>query len=199
MSQNANNTVLKRIRGKGKGWVFTPKDMLDIDNRTNIDVILHHLTNEEFINRLDRGIYYYPKSHPKLGVLNPEPLKIAEAIARQNDDVALPDGAKALNILGLSTQVPAQNVFYTAFTDKQVKIGAQTLTLKPELKREKKATPDYLIVQALKYLGPDGITQEIIQKCAQIATERDKKKLMQQLKSLKGTWLVDAVRGIANS
>lgn len=75
--------ILKRVRGKGKGWVFSPKDLLDINNRNSIDVALHHLCNDNILIRLDRGIYYYPKTHPKLGTLSPDPLQIAQAIARQ--------------------------------------------------------------------------------------------------------------------
>ena len=40
-------------------------------------------------------------------------------------------GAKALNMLGLSTQVPAQNIHYTNFTNKDVTVGTQTVFLVP--------------------------------------------------------------------
>lgn len=198
---NTTSTVqktLKRIRGKNKGWVFTPKDLLDLDNRTNIDVILHQITDDNIVQRIDRGIYYYPKTHPKLGILNPDPLQIAQAIARQKGDIAFPDGAKALNMLGLSTQVPAKNVYYTNFTDKNVTIGTQKISLISSSIKSKRVKPtlDYLILQALKYLGDGNITDDVIQKCNKMISITDKKRLQKQIVSLKGTWLSDAVRRI---
>lgn len=193
--------VLKRIRGKGKGWVFTPKDLLDLDNRSNIDTILQKIMDDGFIQRLDRGIYYYPKTHPKLGVLSPDPLQMAQAIARQKGDVAFPDGAKALNMLGLSTQVPAKNIYYTNFTKRDVSVGRQKISLLPSQIKTRRLTPglDYLILQALKYLGEGNITDDIVQACAQMVTDKDKRKLQKQIPTLKGTWLADAVRRIVQA
>lgn len=190
--------ILKRIRGKRKGWVFTPKDLLDLDNRSNIDTILQQITDDSTVQRLDRGIYYYPKIHLKLGVLSPDPLQIAQAITRQKGDIAFPDGAKALNMLGLSTQVPAKNVYYTNFTDKTISVGSQKVTMTPSQIKTKRVKPtvDYLILQALRYLGVGKITNEIIRKCSDIATDMDKKRLLKQIPTLKGSWLIDAVRRI---
>lgn len=201
---NTSSTVqkiLKRIRGKGKGWVFTPKDFLDLDNRSNIDTILQQITGDGIVQRLDRGIYYYPKIHPKLGKLSPDPLQIAQAVARQNGDIAFPDGAKALNMLGLSTQVPAKNIYYTNSTDKSITIGSQQISLVPSQIKTKRINPtlDYLILQALRYLGDGNITDNIIYKCSDMASDKDKKQLQKQIPSLKGDWLTDAVRRIIQS
>lgn len=198
---SAVQKTLKRIRGKNKGWVFTPKDLLDLDNRSNIDTILQQITDSNIVQRIDRGIYYYPKAHPKLGILSPDPLQIAQAIARQKGDVAFPDGAKALNMLGLSTQVPAKNVYYTNFTDKTVSVGVQKITLISSQIKSKRVNPtlDYLILQALKYLGDGNITDDIIRKCIEMTSIKDKNRLQKQIPSLKGIWLSDAVRRIIQS
>jgi len=195
---SAVQKTLKRIRGKGKGWVFTPKDLLDIDNRSNIGTILQQITDKGILQLLDRGIYYYPKTHPQLGILSPDPLQIAQAIARQKGDIAFPDGAKALNMLGLSTQVPAKNIFYTNFTKKEVHVKTQKIILIPSQIKSKRVTPslDYLILQSLRYLGDGNITDDIIQKCISMTSDKDKKRLQKHIPSLKGTWLVDAVRKI---
>ncbi len=193
--------ILKRIRGKGKGWVFTPKDFLDLDNRSNIDTILQQITDDGIILRLDRGIYHYPNSHPKLGMLNPDPMKIAQAIARQKGDIAFPDGARALNMLGLSTQVPAKNIFYTNFTKKDVTVGQQKISLIPSQIKSKRVTLplDYLILQALRYLGDGNITKDTIQKCSDLTSDIEKRRLKKTIPTLKGSWLVDAVREIVGS
>tara|TARA_R110002073_G_scaffold9448_10_gene48122 strand:- start:6267 stop:6866 length:600 start_codon:yes stop_codon:yes gene_type:complete len=193
--------TLKRIRGKGKGWVFTPKDLLDLDNRSNIDTILQQILDDGIIFRLGRGIYHYAKTHPKLGVLSPDPMKIAQAIARQKGDIAFPDGARSLNMLGLSTQVPAKNIFYTNFTKKDICVGAQKISLIPSQIKSKRITPplDYLILQSLRYLGDGNITEDILKRCIDMTSDKDKKRLIKTIPTLKGAWLVEAVRRITQS
>ena len=35
--------IIKRVRGKGRGWAFTPKDFLDLGTRASIDMALTRL------------------------------------------------------------------------------------------------------------------------------------------------------------
>lgn len=104
-------------------------------------------------------------------------------------------------MLGLSTQVPAKNLYYTNFTDKTVTVGTQTITLSPSQIKTKRVNPtmDYLILQALRALGDGNITDDIIRKCAKMASDKDKKRLQKQIPTLKGTWLTDAVRRIVQA
>ena len=63
MSKRANNitdTITRRIRAKGRGWVFTPKDFLDIARQVTVNKILSRLAQKDIIRRLDQGIYYFP-------------------------------------------------------------------------------------------------------------------------------------------
>ncbi len=191
--------VLKRIRSKRKGWVFTPKDLLDLGTRTNIGVILHNLVIAGKIKCIARSLYYYPKTHPKVGVLSPSVKQIASAITRSRGDVALPDGAKALNMLGLSAQVPAKNIFFTNFTNKSVEIGNQKIQFITTGIKCQKNNPElvYLILQALAYLGPKSIDSDIFDKFSAMLSDSDKKKLMAKIPTLKGRWFVDTVRRIA--
>lgn len=63
--------LVRRIRAKGRGWVFTPKDFLDVGIRATVDQTLSRLARKGAVRRLDRGLYDYPKQHDKLGTLSP--------------------------------------------------------------------------------------------------------------------------------
>ena len=104
-------------------------------------------------------------------------------------------------MLGLSTQVPAQNIYYTNFTNKNVTVRTQTISLVPSQIKTKRINPtlDYLILQALNYLGDGNITDDILSKCIDMVSDKDKKRLQKQIPTLKGTWLTDAVRRIIQS
>ena len=90
--------IMNRIHRHGRGWTFTPKDFLDLAPRNNVGVALHALVKGGKIRRFARGIYDYPQSHPKLGLLSPSQDQLTDAIARATGDrkkmavVRNPDG-----------------------------------------------------------------------------------------------------------
>ena len=115
--------ILKRIRAHGRGWVFGPSHFLDVASRRTVNVILSRLVQEKIIRRLAQGIYDYPRTHRKLGVLAPNPDDVASALAAKTNSRMQVSGARAANLLGLSDQVPAQLVYLTDGPSRRLKIG----------------------------------------------------------------------------
>ena len=112
MAQSTENKVISRIRGTGMGWAFSPRDFLDLGERPTIDSALHRLVQQGKIRRIIRGIYDFPRASKFLkGPLSPDIDQVARALARKFRWRIQPSGATALNILGLSTQVPARIVY----------------------------------------------------------------------------------------
>src|SRR5258708_18744728 len=130
MTASTTNAILKRIRAKHRGWVFTPRQFAHLGTRAAVDQALSRLQRTGQIRRLARGVYEFPKVHPKIGVLSPSPEAIAKAMAERTGSRISISGAKAANLLGLSTQVPMQNVFWTEGPSRTVRIGCQTVALK---------------------------------------------------------------------
>ena len=73
--------IINRVRGKGRGWAFTPKDFLDLGTRGSVDMSLTRLVQAGHIRRIGRGLYDYPKLHERLGALTPDADAIAQAVA----------------------------------------------------------------------------------------------------------------------
>ncbi len=173
------DTIIKRIRAKQRGWVFTPKDFLDVGSRAAVDQTLSRLAKKGVIRRLDRGMYDYPKQHPTLGTLSPSADNLAQAIGSKTGDIVFPSGAAAANFLGLSTQVPAKPVYLTNGATRTRKVSGRTITLKharvPIMDRLSN-TANYTL-QALSYLGKDGIDDQTIQQCAKRLDDADMKGL----------------------
>lgn len=106
--QSIANKVINRIYGHGRGWAFTPKDFADLGERSAIDISLNRLIKKGTIRRIMRGIYDYPRISKLFNApASPEPDQIAHAIAKIHSWSISPSGETALNILGLSTQVPS--------------------------------------------------------------------------------------------
>jgi hypothetical protein len=167
MAQTSENRILSRIRGTGSGWAFSPRDFLDISERATIDSALHRLAQKGQVRRVIRGVYDYPRFSELLEQeLSPDIDQVARALARKFRWRIQPSGATALNLLGLSTQVPARAVYLSDGPTRGYKIGNTSLVFEHTALKEAgfKLRESGLIVQALRSLGQDRITPEIISK-----------------------------------
>ena len=196
---SAAQQILRRIRGKGRGWVFTPQDFVDIATRGNTDMILHRQVQDGHIRRIGRGLYDYPQIHDKLGMLAPDTKAIAQAVARQTGDTISLSGATAANLLGLSTQVPGKVVYVTTGKPKKIPVGKRFISLvssriPPALLQDDTAS---LTLRALDHLGSKYVDRSTVQKCAQNLSDADKARLRQNLRYIKGSWLNDVARQLA--
>lgn len=156
---STTNAILKRIRAKHRGFVFTPKEFAHLGTRAAVDQALSRLQRSGQIRRLTRGVYEFPKIHPKIGLLSPSPEAVAQAIANRSASRITVSPAKAANLLGLSTQVPVQNVFWTEGPSRTIRIGNQTVSLKhvAPSKMIGAGTEAGIVVQAIRSLGKEGI------------------------------------------
>lgn len=161
MTASTTNAILKRIRAKHRGFVFTPKEFAHLGTRAAVDQALSRLHRSGQIRRLTRGVYEFPKVHPKIGLLSPSPEAIATAIAKRSASRISVSPAKAANLLGLSTQVPMQNIFWTEGPSRTVRIGSQTVSLKhvAPSKMIGAGTEAGIVVQAVRSLGKEGINE----------------------------------------
>jgi hypothetical protein len=162
MERTTTRTILRRIRGKRRGWIFTPREFVDVGTRTAVDQALSRLQRSGAIRRLAQGIYEFPRIHPRIGVLSPSAEAVARAVAARTNSRIQVSQAKAANVLGLSTQVPAQNVFLTEGPSRTLKIGNQKIVLKHTAPSRMigAGTEAGLVIQAVRGFGPNG-THEI--------------------------------------
>lgn len=163
MGQTIENQILARIYGHGRGRAYSPKDFLHLGNRKAIDMALIRLTNAGTIRRVIRGIYDYPRHSELLNQqLSPDIHQVAVALARKFGWTIQPGSATALNLLGLSTQVPSQYIYFSDGPDRKYTIGKTVLQFEKTTLKESRFRLEEtaIVVQAIKALGPDRITPE---------------------------------------
>lgn len=179
MAQTIESKIKSRIYGKRRGWVFTPKDFFDLGSETAISSCLHRLEEKEFIIRLAHGLYEYPRTHKILGILPPNIEMISEAIAKKFEIDIQPSGAYAANLLGLSEQVPGKIVFLTNGESKKLKVGNIEINFKKTTPKTMKMAGRIsgLVVQAIKYIGKENITSQMIELIKKKLDEKDRKRL----------------------
>lgn len=186
--------IMKRIRGKGRGWVFTPKHFIDMGTRGSIDMALSRLVKAGDIRRVGRGLYDYPRQHPSLGTLTPDAGSLADALSTQGGDRLAPSGAAAANQLGLSTQVPAKASYATNGRTRVRKAAGRSVTLRhsraPVLANAS-ATANS-VLQALAHLGRDNVDADVIRSFAARIDDRDMRILAQSRPQMSG-WMGDVI------
>lgn len=171
--------IKQRIQRRGRGSVWAPKAFLDLGSRAAVDQALSRFVRSGFLRRLDRGVYDYPKLSPRFGRLTPTPDSVAQAVASATNSKVQVSGAKAANILGLSTQVPAKSIYLTSGPSRRIMLGKQTVQLKHTSPRQLQSpgTRAGLAFQAIRYLGPTGTDDRAIKKISAALSPRDKQAL----------------------
>jgi hypothetical protein len=174
------SALVRRIRAHQRGWVFTTRDLLDLGTRTAVEKGLSRLTRDEMIRRIAHGIYHYPRIHKQLGVLAPNPDDVATALAAKTPGSRIQiSGARAANLLGLTTQVPAQLVYLTDGPTRRIKVGSQTIQLKRAApsKFPSPGTRAGLALQAIHALGPETDQEFAFHQLSRALKPADKKAL----------------------
>jgi len=176
---SVDKQVIRRIYGKRRGWCFTPKVFGDLGSAEAVRIALFRLARKGIIRRLGRGLYDYPKKHPTLGCLSPDPVEIARALSARDATRLQPSGAYAANLLGLSDQVPAKVVFLTDGRARRVRIGRQEIVLKNTTPRNMAPAGRIsgTVIQALRHIGQKQLSEAHIGHLRKILALQDKKRL----------------------
>jgi hypothetical protein len=159
---------------------------------------LTRLSRKGTIRRLARGLYDYPAQHPKIGALSPSIDAIAKALTGRDAIRLQPTGAYAANLLGLSDQVPMKVVFLTDGPNRRIRIGNQEIYLKRTTPRNMATSgkTSGLVIQALRYLGQNGIDSKAIQTLQHGLSARDKAELLKDI-HLAPAWVAAVIRQIS--
>ena len=164
MKGSIQDSINERIKQSERGSFFFGQDFSDIGSPEAIKKALQRLAASETLIRIAPGIYYYPKIDTEygLGVLKPSMLDIAEAIARRDRVSIAPTGSYALNMLGLSTQIEANAVFYTTGSTRRIPIGKgkgiQFIHTSSAKKMAFESRLMMLVVTAMREIGENNLT-----------------------------------------
>lgn len=200
MQQTTSSKVIRRIYGMGRGWAFSVIDFPAFGTRSAIDVTLHRLLKKGTIRRVTRGVYDYPEHSERLQMqLSPDTDQVARAIARKYGWRIQPSGNAALNLLGLSTQVPSQFLYLSDGPNRTYQIGKQRLVFKQSPLKESslKLRESGIIVQALRSLGNERISPEVVAKIREWLGPERRSLVLRDTRTVTG-WVYDAIRKICD-
>lgn len=190
--------IEKEILELPVGSVFTTSDFADITSSENLWQITHRLENEGKIRRILPGIYDKPAFSEILQEESaPDINAVAEAIARKNNWTIVPNGNTALNLLGLSAQVPANWEYLSSGETKEYQVGNRSINFVHRADRELNgmSKKTALVIQAIKALGAENITEDAIAKLAAKVSAEEKQKLLIEAKPTTN-WIYEIIKKI---
>lgn len=197
VSHSVAGKLLKEIVQRGRGYVFTPAEVLYLGSRAAVDQALSRLVKAGQIKRLARGVYAYPERNSLVGEVPPSPTVVAEALARAQGAQAQVSEAAAANALGVTTQVPSRVVYLTNGTPRRRRVGNTIIEFKRASPRRLAGagTPAGTVVQALRHLGPAGANEEVVQRLREKLPRRHRQQL-RRLLPLTPAWMRPTIHTI---
>lgn len=197
-AQSIDSAILRRVYGKGQGWVFTPNHFKDLGSRNAIASALKRHKKSATIRQLARGLYDYPVQHQVLGTVAPSADAIARALVVRDAIRLQPAGAYATNLLGLSDQVPAKLVFLTDGPTRKVRFGRQEIILHRTTPRNMATAgrKSGTIIQALRHLGQRHVDDQVIRTLQRQLTAADRATIRKDLRYAPA-WIADILRKLS--
>ncbi|MFA5586078.1 MAG: DUF6088 family protein [Saccharofermentanales bacterium] len=196
MMRSYAKQIRQRINKAEDGAMFINADFADIANAETIRRNLNRLVEAGFINRVLKGIYEKPKFSKLLGEpIAPNPEMVAKTLARNYHWTIAPAGDAALNLLGLSTQVPATWVYYSDGPYKTYQWDKTKLIFKRRTNKEisNLSHISVMVIQALKALGKEQVTPEIVSALSARLSAGDIA-LLKKEAATSTDWVYDVVR-----
>lgn len=193
------NRILARIRSKGAGAVFTPKDFLDLAGRDAVDQALTRLVRGDMLQRVGRGLYHKPRINKQLGIaVPPDHDVVAQALGRQTGSRVVPSPAVIANRFGLSTQIPAKPVYLTDGRSRRVRVGNQIFVLKHVAAKRMpdRAFESSLAMQAIFAVGRQSFDDQAINTLRRQLSPVQRRELVGEAKYT-DAWVAEVARNIA--
>ena len=164
---NSITKQIENIMSENQGKIFSINDFYNIGTKNTIKSVLYRLNEENKIKRLMDGLYIKPKYSNILKEYSyPDASEVAKKLADKFSWTIAPAGDTALNYTGLSTQVPNEYIYisdgaYREYLYRNKKIIFKHTTNRNITSYSKELA---ILIQAVKALGKDNISEEHIKK-----------------------------------
>lgn len=174
------------------GEPFVAHSLIFFGTRTAVDKALSRMVGRGDLMRVARGVYANPKLNPWIGMVRPAPESVAQAIARASNAEIQIHGAKAMQLLGLSTQEPTQIIFATTGPTRNVKFGNLLIKLQ-HIGHNRVSGLDgksALAFSALLFMGRKKVTSDTVRDIRQKLSSSEYGELLSARDKMPG-WLAD--------
>jgi predicted transcriptional regulator len=199
MEKSLSDRIIETLENKQELTVFSSNDFLELASGQTIRRVLNRMAERGEIRKIMRSFYYRPRYSELLKEYEAaSPHQIAVAIARKFNWNIAPSGPTALNLLGLSSQVPAKWSYICDGSYKKIQLDNSIIEFKRKSNREitGMSYQTSLVIQAISELGKNNINEASIAKIQESLNETQKRELLTEGKSTL-PWIYEIIKKIA--
>lgn len=191
--------VENEIQNMPANHVFIIRDLDHCGSYEAVRKDLQRLESTQMVSRILNGIYYKPSISKLTGEIVPSNIyEVVKVIGKKNGWTILPSGLACINMLGLSTQVPANYSFISDGPNKNYVIDGFDVKLKHGNPKDIRnlSYKTGIIVQGIKQIGKDDMNDKLLFKIASQFTEDEVTNMVDECK---GTtiWIYEYVKKMA--
>ena len=190
--------IEEKIESMPMGSVFVVSDFTDLTNYDTARKTLSRLDEAGKITKVIRGVYYkqkYSKLLKENVAVNIN--LVSQAIARSNEWSITPSGENALNLLGISSQVPARYCYISSGPYRTYLVNGIQIEFNHRNDKELngKSYITRLTIQAIKAIGKDRI-KDYVQIFKSHINNEDKKTILKESQRTTA-WVYDVIKMIS--
>lgn len=197
--EQLSDKVWNLIKQQQNGTIFSINDFYHLGNVNTIKSILFRLESDGKITRLIDGLYTIPKFSELLQEKSyPSVDQVANKLADKFSWTICPSENHALNLIGLSTQVPNKYVFVSDGPYRTYEYRGREIIFKHTSNRFiTEYSRNYsLMIQAIKALGKDNIHENDIKRMATFSKQYNDDDIIDKGKKLPA-WIQEVLKKIA--
>ena len=189
-------TINETVREAKPGAIFVPSDFAEAGAADAVRKALSRMVESGELERPMRGLYRKPRRSVFLDKPVPaSPNEIAEALARKFEWRIAPYGDTALNQLGVDPQVPSIVRYVSDGPYRTYQYGPYALEFRHSANRDLSSLSPVAatVVQALKALGKDRLTEEALDAISSRLDDAQLEKLASEARNTT-SWVRDAIK-----
>ena len=197
--EQLSDKVWNLIKQQKNGTIFSINDFYHLGNVNTIKSILFRLESDGKITRLIDGLYTIPKFSELLQEKSyPSVDQVANKLADKFSWTICPSENHALNLIGLSTQVPNKYVFVSDGPYRTYEYRGREIIFKHTSNRFiTEYSRNYsLMIQSIKALGKDNIHENDIKRMATFSKQYIDDDIIDKGKKLPA-WIQEVLKKIA--
>lgn len=189
-------TINEIVREAKPGAIFVPSDFAEAGAADAVRKALSRMVESGELERPMRGLYRKPRRSAFLDKPVPaSPNEIAEALARKFEWRIAPYGDTALNQLGVDPQVPSIVRYVSDGPYRTYQYGPYAIEFRHSANRDLSSLSPVAatVVQALKALGKDRLTEEALDAISSRLDDSQLEKLASETRNTT-SWVRDAIK-----
>jgi hypothetical protein len=190
--ERLTEAILQKTSALPEGAPVTAKMLLHLGTRPAVDQSLSRLARRGKLLRAGRGMYLSPVTS-QFGTHAPSAHRLIEELSAQRGEAIVPSGATSANALGLTTQVPAQMIYWTSGRSRKLNLGKLVIQLVHvpswQLAFAKENAGE--IVRALAWAGPERVNA-VLKEIEGKVPRTEIQKVSQQVSRFP-TWMASAL------